>query len=109
MYRVDGTRITLTRGDSFYATVGINNANGEPYDPQEGDIIRFGLKVKATDSDCLITKVIPNDTLVLALAPEDTKALPFGKYVYDIELTFANGDIDTFINNAELSLIAEVI
>ena len=34
--------------------------------------------------------------------------LPFGKYVYDIELTKATGEVDTFITKAILKLTEEV-
>ena len=56
----------------------------------------------------LIEKVIPNDTLLLHLLPTDTKELPTGKYVYDIELTNADGEVDTFIPEAKLILTPEV-
>jgi hypothetical protein len=46
--------------------------------------------------------------MILHLEPDDTKGLGFGEYVYDVELTFANGDVDTFINNARFSLVPEV-
>lgn len=110
MYKINGNSITLTRGDSFYTTVTMKNKEtGESYTPQEGDVIRFGLKQNIKDTSCLIEKTIPNDTLMLHLEPGDTANLPFGKYVYDMELTFANGDVDTFINNESFVLAPEVI
>lgn len=108
MYKIDGSTITLTRGDSFYATVEIKNANGTAYTPQEGDTVRFALKEYYNDSEPTILKNIPTDSLVLYLAPEDTKDLEFGSYVYDIELTKANGDVDTFIYEAIFELSKEV-
>lgn len=45
MYIIDGTSITLTRGDSFYCEVGMKRKeSGEPYEPQTGDSVRFYLK-----------------------------------------------------------------
>ncbi len=108
MYKINGTAITLTRGDSFYATVTMEQADGEPYIPQAGDTIRFALKKRYTDSEPLIIKPVPTDTLMLHLEPEDTKALPFGRYVYDVELTKANGDVDTFIWEADFEIAKEV-
>ena len=99
MHTINGTNITLTRGDTLYITVNIFK-DGEVYTPAEGDVIRFAMKRKYKDSDedVLIVKTIPNDTLLLKIEPEDTKELPMGKtYVYDIQLTDANGNIDTFI------------
>lgn len=108
MYKINGNRITLVRGDSFYANLSLIQA-GSQYDPQEGDVIKFGMKKDAKDAEALIVKTIPNDTLLLHIYPEDTKELPLGSYVYDIEVTLANGDVDTVINNADFILATEVI
>ena len=117
MYEINGTHISLTRGDTFITTVGLKNKQTkQSYTPVLGDSIRFVLKhnvlnVSMTayiDKDPLIEKDIPIATMILQLDPEDTKELPFGKYVYDIEITLANGTVDTFINNAEFDLLPEV-
>ena len=108
MYKIDGTTITLTRGDSFYCQLSLTRG-GEAYTPDPSDTIRFALKKDYFDTEALITKTIPNDTLVLSLLPADTKTLAFGTYVYDIEITFADGDVDTFINEAIFTLAPEVI
>ena len=111
MFKIKKTSITLTRGDTLKAQISIMDSNGNPYEVQEGDHIRFAMKKSYTDSDnaVLINKEIPNDTLVLTLVPEDTKQLSYGTYVYDIQLTTAAGDVDTFIANAQLTLTEEVI
>ena len=100
------TQIRLTRGDSFYAIVSMTRSD-EPYAPQEGDVIRFAMKKSYSSADVLLEKTIPTDTLLLALYPEDTKELDFGAYVFDVELTTAGGDVDTFICG-ELILEKEV-
>lgn len=107
-YSVKGTSITLTRGDSFAADIGIFQPNGEPYVPSEGDQIRFAMKKAIKDEKVLILKEIPIDTLRLILDPEDTKHLEFGTYVYDIQLTKASGEVDTFITKSNLTLTEEV-
>lgn len=113
--KVDGTTIVLTRGDTMSLKVNILK-DGETYTPEAGDAVRFALKhnkVKAdrtdyTDPEPLILKDIPTDTLILTLDPEDTKDLAFDTYVYDIELTFADGAVDTFIAKAKFKLTEEV-
>lgn len=115
MYKVTGTRIELTRGDTFRAKVTMSK-DGVEYKPSDEDIVRFALKHKNmdvgkgryTDRTPLITKVIPNDTQILHLEPSDTKKMEFGEYVYDIEITFESGDVDTFIDNATFVLAPEV-
>ena len=112
-YSVDGTRITLTRGDSLYIEIGMKRGT-QTYTPAEGDKVRFALKSarvvggEYANKRPLILKDIPTDTLLLHLEPSDTKPLPFGDYVYDVELTYANGDVDTFITEAPFVLTREV-
>lgn len=87
-YSVSGTTITLTRGDTFKAVVSITQQDGSPYVPASGDKVRFAMKAKYEDQIPLLVKDIPIDTMRLTLNPEDTKNFDFGKYVYDIQLTF---------------------
>lgn len=108
MYKIQGTTITLTRGDSFYCHLDLKR-NGQAYTPDDGDVIRFALKKDYFDTNALISQTIPNDTLILCLLPADTKTLAFGTYVYDIEITFENGDVDTFINEGKFVIAPEVI
>lgn len=115
MYSISGTTIKLTRGDTLSAEITVMNGE-EVYVPAQGDEINFYLKHNKMDSGKtqyidqtpLITKGVPTGTMLLTLDPDDTKDLAFGDYVYDLEMTFANGDVDTFINNAKFTLIPEV-
>lgn len=114
MYKVEGNTITMTRGDTLILQVGINQGD-EPYTPVEGDKVRFALKGQLNsrgtaykDSEPLILKNIPIDTMLLTLDPEDTKHLPFGEYNYDIEITFDNGVVDTFITASPFIIDPEV-
>lgn len=114
-YTVEDNSITLTRGDTFRGKVGIK-VDGEQYTPVDGDVVRFALKhnklnadkTEYTDPEPLILKTIPNDTLILELEPSDTKELGFGKYVYDVQITLADGTVDTFITKAPFKLTEEV-
>lgn len=114
MFRIDGTAITLTRGDTLLAQLSIEY-DGEPYVPMEGDSLRIAVKHQELndartdyrDKEPLIKKNIPVGTLLMRLDPEDTKPLGFGKYAYDVEITFASGRVDTFIFGT-LTLTKEV-
>ena len=106
-YSVRGTKIQLTRGDTLRLQVSIKDGDGNQYVPADGDKIRFAMK-KDYDGVLIINKSIPNDSLELTLNPKDTKDLDVGKYVYDVELTKENGDVDTFITCATLQLTEEV-
>ena len=108
-------KIRMTRGDTLLAAVGMKK-DGEEYIPVVGDSVRFAMKrpkmtpggKEFADTEPLILKSIPIATMILELEPEDTKPFPFGEYVYDIEITFANGRVDTFITEAPFILTPEV-
>lgn len=104
MLDINGTNITLTRGDTARITVTMEDAAGTPYVPQTGDSILFTCKKTWISDEALITKTIPTNTLELELLPEDTEELPFDSYVYDIKLTNAGGDVDTFISKGILTI-----
>jgi len=106
--------ITLTRGDTLRLKVGVIVDDAE-YTPQLGDTIRFAAKHNVfnktktdyMDETPVIKKDIPYDTLLLQLDPEDTKHLGFGNYAFDVQITFMDGTVDTFIEG-ELHLTKEV-
>lgn len=105
---VKGTAISLTRGDTCTIKIDILDQDGMIYLPREGDVVRFAAKKDFSKGAPAILKEVPIDTMVLKLDPEDTKQLEYGKYVYDVELTKANGDVDTFITKGTLALTEEV-
>lgn len=107
-YSIKDTTITMTRGDTMVARISITDSEGYQYIPVEGDKIRFAMKSNFTDPKPLLVKDIPIDTMELVLKPEDTAELNFGKYVYDIQLTKADGTVDTFITKASLRITEEV-
>lgn len=100
--------ITMTRGDTLRVKVVILNEDGTEYEPDPDDKIRFALKEHYNDETPIVMVDIPVDTMELHVPPEATKSLPQpSDYVYDIQLTFANGDINTFISS-KLKLVEEV-
>lgn len=115
MTNVTGTTITMTRGDTLRVQIAITR-DDEPYVPVSGDAVNFYLKHAAMngkrtaykDENPLVSKTVPIETMILELLPTDTKTLDFGEYVYDLQITFENGTVDTFINNASLEIVPEV-
>lgn len=108
MLKISNKTITLTRGDSAKIQLTLEDTSGNPYVPSESDEIRFALKREYKDFKCLIKKTIPTDTLLLQLTPADTEKLEFGKYHYDIQLSRADGTVDTFIDRGDFQLTEEV-
>ena len=101
-YKVNGTTIQITRGDSGYFafTPYAMDENGEwsVYQPQEGDEIIFNMKKKMADSyRILLKKKVDLETFQMKLEPNETKGLDFGEYEYEVQLTTAAGDVDTYI------------
>ena len=115
MVKINGTTIIMTRGDTLVLQIEATQ-DGEPYVPEEGDSMRFAMKTSRMnaqrtdyqDQVPIVIKDIPMDTMVLRLESSDTKQLDFGEYVYDIQLTYADGTVDTFIAEARLKLSPEV-
>ena len=110
--------ITLTRGDSMAIEVAIfrDDKQEEKYIPQEGDEITFAVKRNKllpdrsdlVDETPLIHKIIPNDTLLLTIDPQDTKELAFDTYTFDIEIKYQDGRVDTFIPEGVFDIRKEV-
>ena len=95
----DGYDIFLTRGDTLFLQINLTK-NQEPYQPVDGERVRFAVKKRYKDPDemVLINKDVPLDTLLLELVPGDTKSLKMDTdYVFDIEYTDVFGHVDTFI------------
>ena len=120
MLKIDGNNnITLTRGDTLTLTVTLlhevapvppaTEPTIEPYIPVEGDEIRFAVsKGYKTEPgyELKFSKTIPNDTLTFTCTGTET-SLEYRDYNYDVEITHADGTIDTFIS-AKLTITGEV-
>lgn len=99
----------MTRGDSLLVFLDLEYSDGTTYEPNEGDYIRFAVKKTFNDSvPPILVKEIPIDTMRLVLDPEDTKQFAYGQYRYDIQITTADGLVDTFIDRAVLVITEEV-
>ena len=97
MIKIDGTTITMTRGDTLSLTVNIYDQEGHAYAPDPGDAIRFAMKKDYEDAEPLIIKSIDPADFQLIVEPEDTKALEYGLYLYDVVLTSASNKIYTLL------------
>ena len=109
-YKIAGKSITMTRGDTMIVQLEMIYTDGSSYVPDPGDRIRFAMdRDYDTDgTEPLVWKDIDPTDLVLKLDPEDTKKLEYGTYYYDLELTKADGTVDTFLAKGKLKLTEEV-
>lgn len=111
MLKVVNNKITMTRGDTatFHCKVVFSDANNTEYTMQSGDVLIFTLRNSAkttTASDFIMQKTFTNNQITID--PTDTATLNYGNYVYDVQLTLADGTVNTIIPINILTLGEEV-
>ena len=104
MLKIEDNKIQLTRGDTGIFNVEILDDAGNPYELDDGDMLRFTVRKSPTSGDIFIQKAGQE----IIIEPEDTARLSYGKYVYDIELTRADGTVDTIIPPTLFEIMQEV-
>ena len=110
VFKVDeDNTIHLTRGDTARFSIGriVNTVTNTNYTPSAEDTVTMTIKKTVLQADPCVQLIVPGGE-VLHIKPEDTKAMTFGKYVYDVQLTTADGDVYTIIPPATFDLQKEV-
>lgn len=108
LYIESNNVIRLTRGDTAKLTVPIeNDLDNSSYVMDEQDTLTFTIKKSVKDNENLVQKVVTGSNN-FHIKPEDTDSLPFGKYVYDVQLTTAGGDVYTVIEPTSFEILSEV-
>lgn len=104
-YGSDNKHLKMVRGDS--ANISIVDLALQP-----GDTIRLTVKEHANSPEVKFQKVVtnfdPQGNGVIRITPDDTKGLDFRTYVYDIELTRADGSVSTVVKKHEFKIEEEV-
>lgn len=109
MFRIetDGT-IRLTRGDTARLAVEVTNEQtGEPYEIQGDDTVTLTVRRSESSADVLVQKVLTGSGNFY-IAPNDTKAMSYGKYKYDIQINTASGEVYTIIPPTIFEIMGEV-
>ena len=108
LYIQHGGKIRLTRGDTAMLTVNIiNDITGNEYIVAEDDAMTMTVKRDIYDDEPIFQKdLIGSNTF--HIQPRDTCSLEFGKYVYDVQLTTAKGDVFTVIEPSIFEILQEV-
>lgn len=73
MFTIDGTHISIIRGDSADFDIEIQDQSGNPYELSSDDIIEFTVKDNVHSNKSLIHKFGPQ----IIIEPEDTSKLGF--------------------------------
>ena len=110
MLYIEGTDIRLTRGDTAYLQVPIQNILPDgtvaEYALANDDELTMTVRAKY-DSEVCFQKVL-RGVNTFHIVPEDTNGCAFGKYKYDVQLTMANGDVYTVIEPSCFQVLPEV-
>lgn len=98
--------ISFVRGDTYRFSVELLTDDDAPYILKENDKLVFTVKKTPYTSKVLIQKQI-NSSMEVLINHEDTADLPYGKYVYDVQLTNEIG-VTTVIEPTSFILKEEV-
>lgn len=109
--KIQGTNISMTRGDSEAIKVTVNDALGNNIPLVAGDTIYFTVREHTLNPTKIIEKIITefdDGEALITINPQDTNDLRFISYVYDIQLTKENGTVKTIIPPSQLLITGEV-
>jgi len=110
--KIDGTNLSMIRGDSECITITLYNSEGDVVKFEEGDTVYFTVKENLQTNVKIIQKVIKefrDGKAIIELDPDDTKNLPFSKpYIYDVQLTSKDGKVTTIIPPSRFTLKGDV-
>ncbi len=84
----------MVRGTTYPISVVLTNEIDGSRPLVEGELLRFGIKKRREDEQCVVTKELDSTSVnegteseyIFVLSPIDTKELPAGRYYYDIGL-----------------------
>lgn len=108
---IQNTAISMIRGDSESITVQCFDSDGNIIPLDSGDKIYFTVKQNVTSDTKAFQKIITTFTegkALIDILPSDTKALKFGQYKYDVQLTRADNSVVTIIPPSQFNLLEEV-
>lgn len=99
---VEKLDLSEKRGDTQTYTLYFYDENGAREDIT-GSTVRFTVKVKSSDLDsaAIISKIVTNHTdptngeTQISLTSTDLATV--GRYIFDIQVTFATGDVKTIV------------
>ncbi len=102
--QIQGTRIMMTRGDTESLTVHLDKDRF-----YEGDSVTITVRQSFSEPVALqkTVTVFVDGAAVFGFEPSDTSGMSFGRYVYDIQLTRADGTVKTIITPSRGNFVLE--
>lgn len=102
MFKVKNGIIYHTRGDTATLSIQLTNTSGEEI---TGYTAKLSVKKRFNDESYLFQVDIENGSA--NISHEQTQSLPYGDYVYDIEVHTTDGEVSTIGPN-EYHLLPDV-
>lgn len=106
MFNIYDNRITLTRGDTAVMGLEVLDTNSDAYEMQPGDVAVFTIKKNTVTKEKMLQKVFNADGLI-KINPEETQDWDYGTYYFDVQLTQADGTVQTIITPTEVYITDE--
>ena len=111
MLYVEGNTVRLTRGDTAFLEIPIKakleDGTETPYVMAATDQLTLSIKRTIKDATPCVQKVLVG-TNTFHICPEDTVDCEFAKYLYDVQLKTAEGDVYTVIEPSTFEMLREV-
>lgn len=98
--KVDGTNLSIIRGDSGSITVSLTDNNDVKIPLVNGDTVYFTVKLNTGTDIKLIQKVVTvfsDGDAIIDIEPADTALLAYKSYKYDIQVVNASGKVTTVV------------
>lgn len=89
-----GNHIEIVKGKGITVPIILTYQDGSDYLYTDGTVIRFVIKRSYNHTNPVLVKFISDD-LKLEIKPEETKVLSPGNYIYALQVTYPDGNIDT--------------
>lgn len=108
---IEGTNIRMIRGDTEAINVNMQNIQGDVVPFEEGDTVYFTVKTSTVVTEKILQKVVTtfvDGSAFIVLHPEETRELQERAYVYDIQVTRADGTVKTIIPPSQFVLMGDV-
>ena len=103
---LSGTNISMIRGDTETLTVRCS----VPF--AEGDTVFLTVKESVDSTEAALQELVdsfgPEGEAVITISHEDTEWLELGSYVYDIQVTRADGTVKTLVPRSRFTLEEDV-
>lgn len=108
--KVDGTDLSLTRGDSASLVVE-PKIDGDVYYLTDGDVLHFTVRKHARAKEIEVQKIITEfvgGKALIEVEPDDTKHMHFATYRYDLQLTKSDGTVTTIVKPSRFKVMEAI-